>query len=234
MGNSIVFTLRGPWRVPIQFDASLLVLAVLFAMLYIDRGIGTAAIAFAMIVLAILMHELGHAAACVAQNVPVRRVVLFGGGGFCEHDARVTPYQTEFIAIAGPLVNLALWAVASLILPLTITPSEPVLINGTWLTPPQGQSEITRQLTLFARLNLFLTLFNLVPVLPLDGGRLLHSWLHRFFRGITATKIAGGVGVVLAVAWVPLMFAAFFTFGVVLLYFPNIMLHWRMLRSGQG
>lgn len=234
MGNSIIFALRGPWRIPIQFDISLLILAILFGMLFMDRGIAAAAISFTLIVLAILLHELGHAAACVAQGVRVNRVVLFGGGGFCEHDARVTPRQTEFIAIAGPLVNLALWAIATLILPLTITPPEPVLIGDTWITPPQAQSELYRHIALFARLNLFLALFNLVPVLPLDGGRLLHSWLHRFVRGITATKIAGAVGVVLSIAWIPLMFAAFFTFGFVLLFFPNLMLHWRMLRTGQG
>lgn len=233
MGNSIAFTLRGPWRIPIQFDISLLILAVFFGFLFIDRGILAAAIAFAMIVIAILLHELGHAAACVVQGVPVTRVVLFGGGGFCEHHARVTPRQAELIAIAGPLVNLALWAAVTLVLPaLAAGPPEPMNINGTWIAgPPLGQSELYRALETFARLNLFLALFNLVPVLPLDGGRLLHSWLHRFVPGRTATKTSGGVGVVLSVLWIPMMFAAFFTFGFVLLFFPNLMLHWRMLRG---
>ncbi|ABD54642.1 site-2 protease family protein [Jannaschia sp. CCS1] len=236
MGNSIAFTLRGPWRIPIQFDISLLILAVLFGMIFIDRGILAAATAFAMIVIAILLHELGHAAACVVQRVPVTRVVLFGGGGFCEHDARVTPRQAELIAIAGPLVNLALWAVATLVLPaLAAGPPEPINVNGTWITgPPLGQSDLYRTLEIFARLNLFLALFNLIPVLPLDGGRLLHSWLHRFVNGATANRITGGVGVVLSILWIPLMFAAFFTFGFILIFFPNLVLHWRMLRHGQG
>lgn len=233
MGNSIVFTLRGPWRIPIQFDISLLLLALLFGALFLDRGIAVAATFFAMIVIAILLHELGHAAACVAQRVPVTRVVLFGGGGFCEHDARVTPRKAEFIAIAGPLVNLALWAISTLALPLFAAgPAEPILINGTLLSPPpQGQSEVYRALTTFAQLNLFLALFNLIPVLPLDGGRLLHSWLHRFVRGSMADKISGSVGLALSILWVPMMFAAFFSFGFVLLFFPNIVLHWRMLRG---
>lgn len=235
MGNSIAFTLRGPWRIPIQIDISLLVLALFFAMLFIDRGIGAAVLAFSMIVIAILLHELGHAAACVAQGVPVTRVVLFGGGGFCEHDARVTPRQAEFIAVAGPLVNLGLWALTTLALTLLpATVGVPVNINGTMIMPPQGQSELSQALQMFARLNLFLALFNLVPVLPLDGGHLLQSWLHRFVSGFTANKIVGGVGVALSILWIPLMFAAFFTFGFVLLFFPNLMLHWRMLRSGNA
>ncbi|GAB5445819.1 site-2 protease family protein [Gymnodinialimonas sp.] len=236
MGNSIFLTLPGPWRIPIQFDISLLFLAALLGALFLESGLLAAALFFALILLAILLHELGHAAACVVQGVPVTRVVLFGGGGFCEHDARVTPRQAEFIAIAGPLVNLALWALATLILPmLAAPPPEPMNINGTWITgPPRAQSEVYRTLALFAQLNLFLALFNLIPVLPLDGGRLLHSWLHRFVPGRRANKITGGVGVILSVLWIPLLFAAFFTFGFVLLFFPNIALHWRMMRSGQG
>lgn len=234
MGNSVFLTLRGPWRIPIQFDISLLLLAVLFGMLFLERGVVAAATTFAMIIIAILLHELGHAAACVVQRVPVTRVVLFGGGGFCEHSGRVTARQSEFIAIAGPLVNLALWALCMLILPLTITVAEPININGTFITPPPVTTAPYDALQTFARLNLFLALFNLIPILPLDGGRLLNSWLNRFVSGLKANKISGGVGVVLAVVWIPLMFAAFFTFGFVLLFFPNLMLHWRMLRTGRG
>lgn len=236
MTNSIFFTLHGPWRIPIQFDASLLLLGLLFAMLFVDQSLAAAATAFVMIIIAILLHEMGHAAACVAQNVHVTRVVLFGGGGFCEHDARVTPRQAEFIAAAGPLANLALWAILTLILATLATgPAEPILINGTLhIGPPQAESEVYRALSTFAQLNLFLALFNLVPVLPLDGGCLLHSWLHRFVRGIIANKITGGVGLVLSVLWIPLLFAAYFTFGFVLLFFPNITLHWRLMRTGQG
>ncbi|WP_224815109.1 M50 family metallopeptidase [Hasllibacter sp. MH4015] len=235
MGDAPLFTLRGPWRIPIQFNSSLLFLAFLFGFLFIDRGIGPAAIAFAMIIVAILLHELGHAAACVAQGVPVQRVVLFGGGGYCEYSGHVTPRQTEFIAVAGPLVNLALWAIATLALPSLAVEIIPAMeINGRTTTPFVSGGQAYRLLETFAQLNLFLALFNLVPVLPLDGGRLLHSWLHRFVRGVTANRIIGGVGVLLSVLWIPLMFAAFFTFGFVLLFFPNLMLHWRLLRRGYG
>lgn len=230
-----MFTLRGPWRIPIQFDVSLLVLAVLFAMLFMDRGIAAAAIAFTMIIAAILAHELGHAAACVVQTVPVHRIVLFGGSGFCEHDARVTPRQAELIVIAGPLVNLTLWAICSLLLPLFLVDYIPAMtINGRTTTPLITGGPIYQNLQLFSQLNLFLALFNLIPILPLDGGHLLHSWLHRFVPARTANKIVGCVGVMTSIAWIPLMVVAFFTFGFVLLFFPNLMLHWRLLRSGQG
>jgi Zn-dependent protease len=235
LGNNTLFTLPGPWRIPIQFDASLIILAVFFGMLYLDRGLGAAALAFGMIITAILLHELGHAAACVVQGVPVTRVVLFGGGGFCEFHASVTPRQDEFISIAGPLVNLVLWALATLALPLTETTIIPeTSVNGHTINPFIGPGPLYEAVSGFAQLNLFLALFNLLPVLPLDGGRLLNSWLHRFVRGITANKISGAVGVILSVLWVPLMFAAFFTFGFVLLFFPAIRLHWRLMRHGQA
>ncbi|MEX3015076.1 M50 family metallopeptidase [Gymnodinialimonas hymeniacidonis] len=233
MGDTPLFTLPGPWRIPIQFDVSLIVLAILFGVLYLDRGIGAATLAFGMIVVAILLHELGHAAACVVQGVPVTRVVLFGGGGFCEFTGSVTPKQEEFIAIAGPLVNLTLWALATLALPLTVTEIiRETIVNGYPIAPFIGPGPAYEALFMFARLNLFLALFNLIPVLPLDGGRLLNSWLHRFMRGITANKVSGAVGVGLAILWIPLLFAAYFTFGFVLLYFPSITLHWRLFRSG--
>lgn len=233
MGNAPLFTIPGPWRIPIQFDASLIILAVLFGMLYLDRGIGAAALAFGMIVVAILLHELGHAAACVVQGVPVTRVVLFGGGGFCEFTGSVSPKQEEFIAISGPLVNLSLWALATLALPFTESTIIPeTLVNGHRIAPFIGPGPLYEATAGFAQLNLFLALFNLLPVLPLDGGRLLNSWLHRFVHGMTANKISGAVGVVFSILWVPLMFAAFFTFGFVLLFIPAFRHHWRLMRHG--
>ncbi len=235
MGNQIFLTLRGPWRIPIQFDISLLLLAGLFALLFLDRGIVPAVLAFSMIIVAILLHELGHAAACVAQGVRVTRVVLFGGGGFCEHDARVTPRQAEFIAIAGPLVNLALWAICTLMLTLFLVKFIPEMtINGRTTAPLITGGDTYRALQMFAQLNLFLALFNLIPILPLDGGHLLHSWLHRFVTARSANKIVGGVGVIMSIVWIPLMFAAFFTFGFVLLFFPNLRHSWQMMRTGQA
>ncbi|MBF9041830.1 hypothetical protein HKCCE4037_00685 [Rhodobacterales bacterium HKCCE4037] len=228
-----LFTLRGPWRIPIQFDVTLIVLAVLFGVLFMDRGVVPAATAFAMVVAAILLHELGHAAACVVQGVPVTRVVLFGGGGFCEYTGTPTPYQQEFIAAAGPLVNLVLWALATLALTILVNvPTAPVDVNGFTIQPPRTPSEAERLLDLFARLNLFLALFNLMPVLPLDGGRLLNSWLRRFMDGITANRVSGAVGVVLSILWIPLLFVAWFTFGFVLIFVPALRLHWRLMRRG--
>ncbi len=161
--------------------------------------------------------------------------MLFGGGGFREVHAHATGRRSEFITIAGPLVNRALRVIAVLILPLLPdTALEPVNVNGTMIEPPLVRSQLHRIVEQFAQLNLFLALFNLIPVLPLDGGRLLNSWLHRFVRGIPPDKITGGVGVALLILWIPLMFAAFFTFGVVLLFFPKLMLHRRMLRQGHG
>ena len=235
MGNTTLFTLPGPWRIPIQFDVSLIILAVLFGMLYLDRGIGAAAMAFGMIVVAILLHELGHAAACVVQGVPVTRVVLFGGGGFCEFAGSVSPRQEELIAISGPLVNICLWALATLALPLLAqAPPAPLDVNGFSIVPPTAPSQLERLLATFAQLNLFLALFNLIPVLPLDGGRLLNSWLHRFMGGIAANKVSGAVGVVLSVLWIPLLFAAYFTFGFVLIFLPALRYHWRLMRDGRA
>ena len=63
----------------------------------------------------IFLHELGHAWGCQVQGIPVRRIVLHGGGGFCEHTRSGTRTEQELIIAMGPLVNLALWALGSLV-----------------------------------------------------------------------------------------------------------------------
>ena len=69
--------------------------------------------------------------------------------------------------------------------------------------------------------------------MPLDGGKLFHLFLLRFLPRGTAMQVAGGVGLVLAVIWVPLMVLCYFTLGLVLFFVPPVALHWRMLR-GEG
>ena len=112
----------------------------------------------------------------------------------------------------GPIVNLTIWAVASLVAPMVAN------ISLAW------------GLYWLAMINLFLALFNLLPVHPLDGGKLFQLLLLRFLPARTATRISGGVGLVIAVLWIPGMLWLFFTVGMVLFFFPPVRLHLQMLR----
>ncbi len=206
-----IFEFRGPWGVPVQIGPSLILLILVFVSF--DRGAEAfyySAIYFGVLVGSIFLHEFGHAWGCLVQGVPVRRVMIFGGGGFCERARSSTAHQDELIVAMGPIVNLVLWAVAS-------------------LAVPYAAGDLAWVLAVIARLNLFLALFNLIPVMPLDGGKLFHLLMLRLMPSRLATQVAGGVGLVFAVLWIPLMYVAWMQMGFVLLFFPPVMIHWRML-----
>ncbi|MEO0343403.1 MAG: site-2 protease family protein [Pseudomonadota bacterium] len=169
-----------------------------------------------MLTLAIFFHEMGHAWGHYVQGVPVKRVVIYGGGGFVEGTRSADRRQEEFIVAMGPLVNLMLWAVCGLIAQ----------------NIPTGLA--ASLLGYFSLLNLLLFGFNMMPVQPLDGGKLLHLVLKRFVKPITALKWTGAVGLVFSVLWFPAMLFLILTFGWFLLFFPSIRLHWEMYKAGGG
>ena len=209
-----IFEFRGPWGVPVQIGASLFLLMLIFVSFTGSPADITYDLAFfGLVVGSIFLHEMGHAWGCLIQGVPVRRVMLYGGGGFCEHARSTTAHEDELIVAMGPIVNAVLWAVSSLALPYVSNP------------------DLYWALSSLAWINGVLLVLNLVPVMPLDGGRLFHLFLLRFLPGPIAVRIAGAVGLVLAVFWVPAMLACYFLFGMMLLFIPPILLHWRMLTA---
>ncbi|MEL7183640.1 MAG: site-2 protease family protein, partial [Pseudomonadota bacterium] len=107
-----IFTFRGPWGVPVEIAPSFFLLALIFVGIQPDIH---SVVFFGMVALAIFLHEFGHAWGALVQGQPVRRVVLYGGGGFCEYARAATPRERELMVAMGPLTNLALWALASLL-----------------------------------------------------------------------------------------------------------------------
>jgi len=215
--NKPIFEFRGPWGVPVQIGASLFLLMLLFVDFSgTPRDFAFDVMFFAIVAGSIYLHELGHAWGCLIQGVPVRRVMLYGGGGFCEHSRSASRHETELIVAMGPIVNLFLWATAGLIAPLIADPE----INWVFRT--------------IVWVNGFLFLLNMLPVHPLDGGKLFELLLHRFLPAGLATTISAGLGLVLAIIWIPLMAFVFIQIGVVLFLIPSIRLHWEMLRTARA
>jgi Zn-dependent protease len=211
--SKVIFEFRGVFGVPVHIGSSILLLVFLF----LSFGTGTAQLLYntiflGMIIGSIYLHELGHAWATLVQGIPVRRIMIYGGGGFCERTRSATPRQEELIVAMGPIVNLSIWAVASLI----------------WPYMPEGL--LMWAVNLLAWINLFLAIFNMIPVQPLDGGKLFHLLLLRFTSQAMAMRIAGGVGLVISVLWIPAMYLAYTRLGFLLFFFPPIGLHWQMLR----
>lgn len=113
----------------------------------------------------VLLHEIGHGLAAIHHNISVDAIVLHAEGGFTRlRGGYKTPTQLLQVCFAGPLVNLTLYVTFSLI-------AYPLSSVGGLLPLVFNQ---------LRDLNLFLGLFNLVPVLPLDGGQILQAllWLQ--------------------------------------------------------
>ena len=135
----------------------------------------------------VLLHELGHALTARRFGIRTQDIVLTPIGGI----ARVTdmprnPTQEIAIAAAGPIVSLVLAALGfALLIMLPFLP----LVSEAAL---QGA-------TIFFGTNLVLAVFNLIPALPMDGGRVLRGILALKRDHRSATRIAVRIGRGLAV-----------------------------------
>ena len=144
----------------------------------------------------VALHELGHALAARGFGIPVREIVLLpiGGVALLERNPR-RPLHELVIAVAGPLVNVVI--AVGLILFLGK--------GGSFPADPEALVRATQEgLTLATLLhwllvaNLSLVLFNLIPAFPMDGGRMLRAVMAMFLGFRQATRVATGVGQVLA------------------------------------
>lgn len=142
----------------------------------------------------ILLHELAHAFVGRARGVPVRQVNLTLIGGHTEMDDAGSPATSALVAAAGPLANLVVAGLAAGIAALV---------------PPWGAAAWL--LVSLAGANVVVTVFNLLPGLPMDGGWILEALVWRLTgRRATGTVAAAwigrvvGVGLVAAAVLVPL------------------------------
>ncbi|MDG1050013.1 MAG: site-2 protease family protein, partial [Planctomycetota bacterium] len=144
----------------------------------------------------LLLHELGHALMARRLGLQVVDIVLWPLGGM----ARISDFPADarveaWVAAAGPLVNLTL---AALVAPLLLF-TDGVAFEfsagiGIGVSPDGGGV-----LSLFVLINLAFGLINLLPAFPMDGGRLLRSFLARGGRDwVAATDRATSVGSVIA------------------------------------
>jgi Zn-dependent protease len=143
--------------------------------------------------LSTIMHELGHSLVARARGVAVSSITLVFFGG--SSDIRRTderPLDELLIAVSGPGASL-LFALTIVGIRMALPPP-----GSTWTTDPMPLMIFLESTIL---LNLWLAGFNLLPTLPLDGGRALRGllWLGTGdYR--KATRIASIVGQTIAAA----------------------------------
>lgn len=138
----------------------------------------------------VVLHEFGHALTARGFGIRTRDITMYPIGGVASLERMSERAGEEFvIAIAGPLVNVAIAALLSLGLAGAAV-AAPGAMSANLLT------EFVRELV---RLNIGLALFNMLPAFPLDGGRIFRAALAGFLPRLKATRIAVGVGTGLAV-----------------------------------
>ncbi len=181
--------------VPVVVSPSWLVIGGLLTFLYgpvIDgatttvtgAGAYAAALGFSLVfALCILAHELGHTVVSIALGYPVKRVVLFVLGGVSEIEGEPARARHELvIAASGPLVSTIVAAGAFAGLLATGVGSLPHVL-----------------FFLLAWSNIVLAIFNLLPGLPLDGGRILRAVAWGVgASSVTSMRIAAWSGRVFA------------------------------------
>ncbi len=227
--GNILTQFRGPWGVRVEIDQSILFLGGFLLYMSLNGGLFDGMIFALILILSIYLHELGHAWGCIVQGVPVRRVVLHGGGGFCEHARSPDRKQQELIVLMGPLVNLALWALSGVLTYLAVLVL-PVLVG---FDGPMAfiSYEILSWLYLFGWVNIMLFFFNILPVQPLDGGKLLHLGLLRLLPATTAHRATGAIGLLFSILWIPAAIYAYLTMGWILFFIPSPRAHYNMMRG---
>jgi stage IV sporulation protein FB len=181
MGGFHLFTLA---NIPVRVSPWYLMLVFLFVR---NMDGGNPLLVGLVITVSLLAHELGHA--LVARHYKLQpHILLHGFGGVTGHDRARTNGQDALIVAAGPLAGLVLSAV-----------SFAVARAGVVRAP-----EVLDLLRLSFGLNLFWSLFNLLPMWPLDGGQLMRlgaSKLWQPARGERITHIIS-IAVVAVVAFI--------------------------------
>lgn len=132
------------------------------------------------ILLAAMLHECGHLAILRLFRVPVEgmRLTALGAELYARGAQRLSYGRELFVTLAGPAINLIVAVLAAA-----------AALYMQWET-----------LYVFAGANVILCLYNLLPILPLDGGRTLYLVTAYFFGPMVGDAVAAIVGTVCALS----------------------------------
>jgi Zn-dependent protease/CBS domain-containing protein len=193
--------LARPFGIPVYISPYWFVIAGVFIFVYANdlastfHGATRFVVAAAFVVLlylSVLVHELSHSVVARGFGLPVRRILLYPLGGFSEIEREPqTPGREFLVSAAGPALSLLLaaggWGLTHVVTAGTI--------GGTLISQLMWA-------------NLVVGGFNLLPGLPLDGGRMLRAVIWKVSgRPGTSTIAAAWAGRVLALGLFVLVLA---------------------------
>ena len=151
-------------------------------------GVAAYTVAFAyaiLLLISVLVHELAHALTAKIYGWPTQKIVLNLWGGHTQFENfTATPGRSVLVALAGPAANFALAGGAWVVLSTASLPSVAELLTN-----------------IFMWANLLIGIFNVLPGLPLDGGRIVESAVWKATGSqAKGTVAAGWAGRVIVVA----------------------------------
>lgn len=150
----------------------------------------------------VLLHELGHCIAARRCGGEADEILMWPLGGLASLSLPHEPGAHIRTTLAGPLVNVLICVVAATVLAFWTGRLDTVPWNP--FDPFAGGTPVATEyqwwVVVVFGFSYLLLLFNLIPMFPLDGGRLLQCvlWTRTGYRH--ATSIATGVGMVGAIA----------------------------------
>jgi Zn-dependent protease len=144
-------------------------------------GVSAYIVAFAyavLLLISVLVHELAHALTAKIYGWPTQKIVLNLWGGHTQFESfTATPGRSVLVALAGPAANF-------------------VLAAGAWLVLSSAtMGSVAEILTnIFMWANFLIAVFNVLPGLPLDGGRLVESAVWKATGSQAKGTVAAGWG----------------------------------------
>lgn len=199
--GAVTMTMRG---VPLRLQASFFLLPIsLIACGFLGdagwgRGILSMILFLASLSVVAFLHELGHILLARRFGAPIRGIRLSGLGVFVtvERMPGIKPHEEALIALGGPavstLVSLALGAAGWLLLDLD---------RGARFY----RLDLPAMVLLLAATNTLLTVFNLIPAFPMDGGQAVAALLRSRWSPARAERFVMTCGQTMAVAALPVV-----------------------------
>lgn len=214
-GRGASASLRGgislgtPFGVPVRATVSGLLVALLLAYGTLgtaaraagyggQQQAGLAVLGALLLQSSVLAHEIAHCVAARRLGLAVTGLKLWALGGLTEVEAETSSPRREYaVAIVGPLASLFLGGCASAAALLSGAGRDGAPLGSA------GEGLLALVLAWLALVNVALAAFNLLPGLPLDGGRVLRAAVWSATgREATATRVAAVTGFVVAGATV--------------------------------
>jgi stage IV sporulation protein FB len=184
------------------------------------HALGTYAILF----LIVLLHEFGHCFGARYTGGEADEILIWPLGGLAYTNPPNTPAAHMITSVAGPVVNVLICAICSVVIALWLgrlgavpwNPLHPTWPADTSILPTTAQLWLMRVFGI----SYILLLFNLLPIFPFDGGRILQAYLWPRKGYVRSMEIATSTGMIGAIAvgvfglfieesWLLLMIAVF-------------------------